>query len=1013
MKVNLFSPSVLHRNVILFCTFFIISGYAELVSAREKYIPENLKYIYSSTAAINVSPALQEILITGKVSDQDGNPLPGANIILMGSYKGVISKADGTYEITVPDGESILVFSFVGYSNQQVVVGNQRIIDVMLVTDNKRIEELVVVGYAVEQKILLTGAVGVVKSESLKDLPVSTIDGIMQGQASGVQVSQNSGTPGGEMSVRIRGVSSIGGTGQPLYIIDGIPVTTGDFAQVGYEGQGTNALSDLNPNDIESISILKDAAAATIYGARAGNGVVIITTKRGSNQRTLINFSAYKGVQQVWRRLDMLNARQWMEYRNDLEGPGTFTQTQMDNITTDTDWQEVIFRAAPISNYELSATGGNDKTKFFLSGNIFDQQGTVIGSDYSRMNGRVNIDHTISEKLSTGASIGLTYAKTDRIEGDQSLHGPLPNGISTPAIFPVFNSDGTYNQDGPYSNALSIANEAINQNFSFRTIGNTYFNYKILPGLSFSSKWGIDFLNFREHAFEYNTVQGKKYNGLGFETYSNAMNIVSNNILKYQTSFGKNDLEFLGGYSFEKKQIRSLFIRAQDYVDANLEYINTSSGNSIVDANTNGRDEGIRSWFGRANYNYNNKYIGSFSGRFDSSSKFGENNRTGFFPSASAAWRIGQESFMRNFQKISELKFRTSYGLTGNDEIPGFLYLEQWGVTSYAGSPGIYPLSIPNPDLKWETTAQLDIGIDLGLYNNRLFITADYYNKQTKDLLQSRPLPPSSGFSSITENIGKVENKGLELNISTDNLNGSLKWNTILNLSANRNKVLKLYKGQPIDDIGRGSNSVREGEPVGIFYSYKWLGIDPSTGDCVYSNERMKVGDPHPDFIGGITNTFKYKGFDLNLFLQFSYGNDVFNGSRLFLESLQGGDNQLASVTRRWKKPGDITDIPRATSDPVKKVENKRVSSRFIEDGSYLRVKNLTLGYSFPRNVTNKHHLESLRVYFTGQNLLTFTNYTGLDPEVNYSGNDNTLIGTDFFTYPQARSYNFGVNLKF
>jgi TonB-linked SusC/RagA family outer membrane protein len=963
---------------------------------------------------VNQNQIQQELRITGKVSSDDGLPLPGANIVLSGTYKGVISKTDGSYEITVPSSASVLEFSYVGYVKQQVVVGNRTIIDVILLPDAKTISEVVVVGYAVEQKVLLTGAVGVVKSESLKDLPVSTLDGILQGQASGVQVSQNSGTPGGEMSVRIRGISSIGGSGQPLYIIDGIPVTTGDFGQVGYEGQGINALSDLNPADIESISILKDAAAASIYGARAGNGVVIITTKRGSNQRTLINFSAYKGVQQVWKRLEMLNSKQWMQYRNDLEGPGTFTQEQMDHITIDTDWQNVIFRRAPIANYELSATGGNEKTKFFMSGNLFEQQGTVIGSDYSRMNGRVNIDHNISEKLTIGASVGLTYAKTDRIEGDQSLHGPLPNGISTPAIYPVYDTTGIYYQgDMPYSNALSIANGATNQNFSFRSIGNTYFNYQILPGLSFSSKWGMDFLNFREHAFEYNTVQGKKYNGLGFETYSNALNIVSNNILKYQKSIGDNDFEFLGGYSFEKKQVRSIFIRAQDYVNENLEYINTGSGNTIVNANTYGNNDGIRSWFGRANYNYSNKYIGSFSGRFDSSSKFGENNRTGFFPSASVAWRIGEETFMDKFAKISELKIRTSYGLTGNDDIPAFRYLEQWGVTSYAGQPGIYPLSIPNPDLKWETTAQLDIGVDMGIFENRIFITADYYNKQTKGLLQDRPLPPSSGFGSITENIGEVENKGVELNITTDNLKGSFKWNTILNFSANRNKVLKLYNGQPIDDIGRGSNSVRVGEPVGIFYSYKWLGIDPSTGDCVYSNERMKVGNPHPDFIGGITNVFKYQGFDLNVFLQFSYGNDVFNGSRLFLESLQGGDNQLAAITRRWQKPGDITDIPRATSDPVKKVENKRVSSRFIEDGSYLRVKNLTLGYTFPRNVTNNMHLESLRVYFTAQNLFTFTNYTGLDPEVNYSGNDNTLMGTDFFTYPQSRSYNLGVNLKF
>ncbi len=976
----------------------------------------------ASSETIKYDSPQQEIKITGKVTSDDGSPLPGANIILSGTSKGVISKDNGTYEISVPSSQSVLEFSFIGYARQQVTVGSQKVIDIVLHPDSKVLGELIVVGYSTEQKVMTTGSVGVVKGDAIKDIPVSSIDGLMQGMTSGVQVSQNSGTPGAEMSVRIRGISSISGSSQPLYIIDGIPVTTGDFGQVGYEGQGTNSLSDLNPNDIESISVLKDAAAASIYGARASNGVVVITTKRGTNQKTQIDFNSYYGVQQVWNKLDMLNSRQWMEYRNDLAGSPVFSQEQMDNITIDTDWQKVIFRTAPISNFELTATGGNQKTKFFMSGDLYNQMGILIGTDYQRLNGRVNIDHNISDKLTIGASVGLTHSSTDRVEGDQTLHGPLPNGISTPAIYPVYNEDGSYNQEGPYSNAVSIANEAINKNFSFRALANTYLNWDIVPHLSFSTKWGMDFLNFREHAYESTkTVQGGKYNGLGFETYTNVMNIVSNNILKYQNTIDKHNIEALAGYSFESYQTRSSFIRGQDFADQSLEYLNTAA--TIVTASSGASDSGIRSFFGRMNYSYNNKYIASFSGRFDSSSKFGENNRTGFFPSASVAWRLGEEGFLDSFKSLSELKIRTSYGLTGNDDIPPFLYAELYGVTAYHGKSGIYPSSIPNPDLKWETTAQFDVGFDLGLFKNRIFITADYYNKQTKDLLLDRPLPLSSGFSSITENIGSVENKGVEFSIATNNFVGDFEWNTQLNLSVNRNKVIKLYNDQPIDDIGRGSNRVEEGEPIGIFYSYKSLGVDPSTGDIVFADmdhdgqitaaDRTKIGNPHPDFIGGLTNTLRYKGFDLSVFLQFSYGNDVFNGSRLFLESLQGGDNQLEAVVRRWTKPGDITDIPRATSDPVKAAENKRVSSRFIEDGSYLRVKNLTLGYTFNKGLVSKLHLSSLRLYFTAQNLLTFTYYTGLDPEVNYLGNDNTVIGTDFFTYPQARSYNFGINLKF
>ncbi|WP_148226412.1 SusC/RagA family TonB-linked outer membrane protein [Paludibacter propionicigenes] len=962
-----------------------------------------------------------EIKVSGKIVDNEGYPMPGATVAIKGKATGVITQSDGTYSISVPSESSVLEFSFIGYTKQQFTVGSRTVFNVVMKPDATLLNELVVVGYAVEQKALLTGSVGVVNSETLNKIPVSTIDGVLQGQTSGLQVTQNSGTPGAAMSVRIRGVSSVSGSNQPLYVIDGIPVTTGDYAQIGYEGQGTNALSDLNPSDIESVTVLKDAAAASIYGARATNGVVVITTKRGKSQKSTLSVNLMHGVQQVGKKLKMLDARGWMEYSNDLAGSQRFTQSQMDNITVNTNWQDVIFRTAPTTKVELSVAGGNEKTKFYISGDYFQQDGILKGTDYNRLNSRLNLDHSLTDKISIGASLGISYAKTDRVEGDQSTHGVLPNGISTPAIFPVYNADGSYNQSGPYSNAISIVDGATNQNFSFRTIGNTFLNYNIIPGLTFSTKWGIDFLNFREHAFEYNTVQGKKYNGLGFEAYNNVMNAVSNNTLKYHFSLKKHDFDILAGYSFEKKQNRYSFTRAQDYPDENLQY--TVSAATIVQSYANALDEGTESFFGRLNYNYDNKYIASFSGRGDASSKFGPNNRWGFFPSASLAWRLAEEKWLNLPKQISELKIRTSYGLTGNDDITPFLYKELYGVTAYNEQSGYYPTGIPNPNLKWETTAQFNVGLDLSLFNNRITLTVDYYNKQTKDLLLDRLIPESSGYSSVIENIGRVENKGFEFNLSTVNLDGAFKWTTVFNLSANRNKVLELYNNKPIDNIGRGGNRVMVGQPIGIFYNYKWLGIDPSTGDCVYADlnkngrvdadDRTIVGNPQPDFIGGITNTFNYKGFDLSIFLQFSYGNDVFNGSRLYLESLTGGDNQLESVTRRWKNVGDITDIPRATSDATATANNRRASSRFIEDGSYLRIKNVNLGYTLKKEWIKKFKLENLRVYVTAQNLFTFTHYSGLDPEVNYVGNDNSIIGTDFFTYPQARSYNFGVNIKF
>jgi TonB-linked SusC/RagA family outer membrane protein len=989
------------------------------VDERQVVIKENINPKVPADKSKNTP---QNKIITGKVVDDTGMALVGATVMVKGANTGVITDFEGNYKLSVPGDATTLIISYLGFLPQEVEITGTSI-DVQMVTDNAALDEIIVIGYGTEKKALLSDAVTSIKSNQVKDLPVSSVDGILQGQAAGVQVQQNSGTPGGEMSVRIRGLSSISGSNQPLYIIDGIPVTTGDFAQIGYSGQGSSALSDLNPSDIESISILKDASATAIYGARGSNGIVLITTKRGKQQKSVVSVNVYSGMQRAWNKLDMLNAREWMDYRNDLTNSTVFTEEQMNNITIDTNWQDVIFRTAPISSYEVSARGGSEKTQFFASGTFFKQEGILIGTDYERMSTRLNLDHQLSDKVKIGASIGITYAKTNRVEGDQTLQGPLPNGISTPAIFPVFNEDGSYNQDGPYSNAVSIANETINENFSYRTNSNVYLEWDIIEDLSFTSKWGVDFLNFREHAYESTkTVQGAKFNGLGFETYSNISNIVSNNLLNYKKKFNKHKIDALVGYTFEKYQFRSSFIRGQDFADDDLEYINSAA--TIVSASASASDEGIRSYLGRLNYNFDDKYIASITGRFDTSSKFGSNNQTGFFPAASVAWRVSEENFLKNQKTISDLKVRVSYGITGNDDISPFLFSELYGNGSYGGQPAIFPSNIPNPDLKWESTTQLNIGLNVGLFNDRITLTADYYNKQTNDLLLRRPLPSSSGFSSITENVGKVENKGIEISLETQNFIGdNFTWNTQFNISGNRNEVLELYNGQPIDDIGRGGNRIMEGQPIGIFYSYESLGVDPSTGDIVYADtnfdgqitsaDRTIVGNPHPDFIFGLTNNFTYKGIDLTVFLQGSYGNDVFNGSRLFLESLQGGDNQLTAVTRRWQQPGDITDIPRATTDPIASAQNKRVSSRFIEDGSYMRVKNVTLGYTIGNNTLEKTMFSSVRVYVSAQNLLTFTKYTGLDPEVNYRGDDNSVIGTDFFTYPQAQTITLGANLKF
>lgn len=971
----------------------------------------------------------QDRTVRGKVtSPTDQSGLPGVSVFVKGTSKGVATDADGIYQVQVAPGENTLVFSFIGYLTTEVTIDNREVINITLQEDSKQLTEVVVMGYSSGDKRLLTESIGVIKADAIKDLPVSGIDGVLQGQTAGVQVMQNSGTPGGAMSVRIRGTASISGSGQPLYVIDGIPVTSGDYSQLGYAGQGINALSDLNPNEIESFSVLKDAAAAAVYGARGSNGVILITTKRGKQGASTISFNTYQGVQQVWKRLDMLDKKQWMEYRNDLAGTVVYTEEDMnDPSIPNTDWQDVIFRTAPISSYDLSVTGGDEKTKFFASGSYFKQSGIILASDFTRINGRFNVDHQVNKKLTIGTSIGFTYSKTNRIESDDTEHGILPNGISTPAIFPVYNYDENgnrtgYNEEGPYSNPKSIADQVTGESYTFRTISNVFGNYQIMPGLTFTTKWSIDFYNLREHYFEFGTRQGKKYNGLGYEAYTNVLNIVSNNVLQYEKSIEKHNFDLMAGYSFEKRQVRDIYIRGQDYASADLEYL--SSASTFISPYASASDQGIRSFFGKANYNFDNKYLVGLSARLDASSNFGTNNKNGFFPAVSAGWRISEESFIKDkVSTLSQLKLRASYGLLGNDNIPAFQYAELYGTGSYNGQPAIYQNNMPNPDLKWETTTQFNVGLDAGILEDRFTITADFYNKRTKDILLSRPLPPTSGFSSIVENIGEMENKGVEVTLGATHKLGPVSWTSQFNISANRNKVLKLYNNQSIPDVsGEGPNAIIVGQPIGVFYAYKSLGVDPSTGDIVFANrddnenitteDRMVVGNPHPDFTGGFTNTFNYAGFDLSMFLQFSYGNDVYNGSNEFLESLRGGDNQTTDVLRRWKKPGDITDIPRATNGPTG-ADNTRISSRWVEDGSYLRVKNLTLGYSFNKDLMQRLHVSSLRLYVSTQNLFTFTQYSGFDPEVNYSGNSTSSLGTEFFTYPQARTFTVGLNLKF
>lgn len=994
------------------------------------YRIEGKQIVLSPVQGYGGQQTQQRISVNGVVRDAlTQETLPGVNIMIKGTTQGTSTDFDGNFRIDIAVAEPVLIFSFVGYNTQEIPVMGRTVINVLLEQETKRLDEVVVIGYGSESRRLLTGSIGAINTEGIQERPIQSIDNILQGQTAGVQITQNSGTPGAAMTVRIRGNSSINAGNQPLYVVDGVPIISGGFSQVSFGGQSVSALSDLNPNDIESISILRDASAAAIYGARASNGVVLITTKRGKTKDTKFSFNAYTGQQRADRLLEMLNAKQFLELQNEIAindlGTPLYTQEYIDTFKTNTNWLDKVFRSAPISSAELSASSGGDKTSFYISGSFFDQKGILLGTDFQRISSRFNVDHNVNEWLKVGAGISLTNSMNNRVEGDQSTNGPLPNAVSSFPTNPIYNSDGTYFEGGFFANPVAIAREAVNEARSFRSLGNVFAEVRPFSGAVLSSKLGYDFINYSEHSFDPTTTrQGARYNGLGFEAFSKAVNISSNTTLDYSYSVGENNLGIMLGSSIESYENLSTIVRGQDYPSNALQYVGSAAvttGSASLTRST------LMSYFTRIRYNYKYRYLLTFNARYDGSSRFGANNQYGFFPSVSGAWRISEEDFLSDLNWLSEFKLRVSSGITGNDRIGNFAFMGLYGAGfNYGRESGIAPLQLSNPDLKWETTLENNFGIDVGLFNERITFNVDYYIKYTADLLLDQPLPPSSGFEYVSRNVGEMENRGFEFNVSTVNLEGDWSWTTNFNVSTNRNKVTRLYGDvdRIIDEArgNRGNNSIFIGQPIGVFYGYHWLGVDPTTGDCVYedkdgdgeitSADQKIIGNPHPDFVGGLSNVISYKGISLNVLLQFSHGNDIYNGSRMYIEGLGADDNQTIAVLRRWRQPGDITDVPRATVLGYNNNANLK-SNRFIEDGSFLRVKSVNLSYDLPKSLVTKYKVSAAKVYVSFQNLWTWTNYSGMDPDVNFAGASNRYIGTDFFTYPQARTTTIGLSLNF
>lgn len=1019
---------------------------------------------------LTLSAYAQEKIVTGKVtSTEDGSALPGVNILVKGTTQGTVSDASGNYSIAVPEGAS-LVFTFIGYTLSEVGVGTRTTVDVQMAPDTQQLSEVVVVGYGTQLKQELTGNIAKVSGKEIENLPVPSFDQAIQGRAAGVFVEAGNGKLGQGMKVRVRGSASVSASNEPLYVIDGVIATADDLS--GTDAP-TNPLAQLNTNDIESIDILKDASASAIYGSRAANGVVLITTKRGKSGKTRFNIGYQKGFSKPTRSADWLdgsqyytafkeafdnaNAKSLAEDGMDFgaywyDEPGlTFDQLldyELGNWspTANENWAENAYQDdAGLDQFDLTASGGNEKTKFYVSLQHLNQNGILINDQLERTSARINLDNTASEKFNFGFNFSLSRTVNNRLSDDNEFTTPMQM-LALPPIQQARLSDGTLNASTVYFNGLIKAENSSFETTVFRNVSNIYGQLNLTKNLSFRSEAALDILTQNEERWDGAAVDSEtgNKNGGGVSRWVNVQNYSTNNFLSFKKDITASQyLDVTAGMSYQYVIRNSTSSSAQTFPsDAFKTLVNTSV---ITAAPTNETSYAFLSYFARANYKLMNKYLLSLSGRIDGSSKFGADERYGFFPAVSAGWIVSEESFLSNVESISFLKFRASYGVTGNAPDENFAGLGLYSGFTYDQLGGVAPTQLSNPGLKWETTVQTDIGFDYGLFNDRITGEIDYYIKNTDDLLLNSNVSGISGYKTQYLNIGSLQNKGFEFVINTRNLTGELAWTTSLNFARNINKITNLDNN--IIEAGYISRAV-EGESIGVFYTREFAGANPGNGDAIWFlnrpleaedqenvddgyifqidkygdryvtsdydlAERKVVGNPNPDFVGGINNTLSYKGFDFSFLFQFVVGNDSYNAAGRFERAdFVFWDNQLVKDWKdAWDEPGDNTDVPEAR---LFYGNGDYESSRYIQDASYVRLKTLSLGYNVPASFISKYYLSSLRLYISGQNLLTFTKYDLNDPEVNtdfIAG--NVSQGTDFYAAPQAKTIMFGINIGF
>jgi TonB-linked SusC/RagA family outer membrane protein len=1003
----------------------------------------------------------QSITVKGKVTDESGAPVPSATIQVKKSGTAVATDPQGNFSISAAPG-NVLVISAVGFEGREVAVTGAAM-NVSLNSDTKALSEVVVTGFGGSQiRRELTGNIARVKAKDIENVPLPSVDQALQGKAAGVFVNAQSGKLGQSVTVRVRGNSSISASSQPLYVLDGVPITAND--QSSYGGD-MNPLTDLNPNDIESIEVLKDASAGAIYGARAANGVVLITTKRGKAGKTNVSFNVQTGYAEATKRLDMLNSEQYAElilegaaYRDKLDGtpitdPNSWTayvkNDVMDyysygewskNPKQSYDWQDVVFQRGPYRQADMQIRGGSDKTKFFSSFQHLEQTGTMIGNKLQRTTGRLNIDQKANDWLDLGVSLALSRTWNRRLPDDNAFSNPLQAIALMPMTpfndpttgLPAGTPPGDVNIPLYYNPVLTVNYARFTQDV-YRTFGNAFAQAKLMKGLNFRTEFGLDYLSQNEEGyFRSETVrnQTRASRGVGNNSGTFITNFNTQSYLSYQYNSKLHNINATAGIQYQESQAKYNSTEGTDF--PSNSYTKIASAATKSGGSSSQSDFRFLSYFARANYTLMDNYILALSARIDESSRFGKNSRSGFFPAVSAGWIISNEKFMRTMPVVSFLKLRASWGQVGNAEIGNFPQLGLFtGDAGYAGNAGQRPSQLANPDLSWETTEQLDAGIDFGLFNNRVTGEIDYYVKKTSGLLLNVNIPATTGFLSQVRNVGKLENSGYEFVLNTQNLVGKFKWSTNVNLALNKGKVTDI-QGQIIEGGVSTMNRVEEGYNVGVFFTPEFAGVDPANGNAlfykntkktdgsrdrtttsVYSEaQRVVVGDPNPDLIYGFTNNFSYKGIDLSVFFNGVSGNqnNIYGMGRYSSASMLYEDNNTADQLRRWRKAGDVTDIPQVR---LYRVNGSQASSRYIVDGSYMRLRNVTLGYTFSNDLLRKAKMEKLRVYVSAQNLATFTKYPYWDPEVNADSFDSNIAkGNDFYTPPQPRTFLVGINVN-